>query len=184
MEASLRPRTVHSGLQPPLASWPYSTARVPSSLRQPSLQIAVCGESSRPEQTTYLPSPSRFAWNPNVNFHNPICGERQPAEQKTTKASKEKLPKQQKWRSRRRLLANQTHVCTTAGGRKQMTEMHKNGRKAREKPRIFPQEFDSEKILRARLCSRVRAATRITPGEPEQKGQTRRERNHNNRENR
>jgi hypothetical protein len=50
-----------------------------------------------------------------------------------------------------------------------------------EKPRIFPQEFDSEKILRARLCSRVRAATRITPREPDRKGQTRRERNHNNR---
>ncbi len=62
-----------------------------------------------------------------------------------------------------------------------MTEMHKNERKAREKPRIFPQEFASEKILRARLCSRVRAATRITPREPERKGQTRRERNHNNR---
>jgi len=62
-----------------------------------------------------------------------------------------------------------------------MTEMHKNERKAREKPKIFPQEFDSGKILRARLCSRVRAATRITPREPERKGQSRRERNHNNR---
>jgi hypothetical protein len=63
-----------------------------------------------------------------------------------------------------------------------MTEMHKNERKAREKPKIFPQEFNSGKILRARLCSRVRAATRITPREPERKGQSRRERNHNNRE--